>query len=168
MKPCLLLTQQVQVHQSPLIAQVLQCPEHLWWPSAKLQFVYICLILWIPCLSWYSGCSPMSFDLCEDRREYWKEMISSLSLLAVLVRTAQAVFHLCCQVVLFMFSFLSADISRSFAAMLLPSQSVPSLCHCKGLFLPQCGTSHFSVPNFTRFFTTFPMCLDLSGGHCAL
>lgn len=82
-------------------------------------------------------------------------MISSLSLLAVLVRTAQAVFHLCCQVVLFMFSFLSADISRSFAAMLLPSQSVPSLCHCKGLFLPQCGTSHFSVPNFTRFFTTF-------------
>lgn len=34
---------------------------------------------------------------------------------------------------------------------LLPSQSVPSLCCCKGFFLPRWRTSHFTLMNFIRF-----------------
>ena len=54
---------------------------------------------------------------------------------------AHLIARACCWLML---GLLSATAPRSVPAELLPSQSVPSPYHCKGLFLPRCRTLHFS------------------------
>uniref|UniRef100_A0A8B9SAU1 Bromodomain adjacent to zinc finger domain protein 2B n=1 Tax=Apteryx owenii TaxID=8824 RepID=A0A8B9SAU1_APTOW len=58
------------------------------------------------------------------------------------------------------FSLLSTKTFRSFSAEVLPSQSVLSLYHCKGLILPRCRTLHLSL---LGPFCNFKCCFFPSG-----
>lgn len=110
----------------------------LWWThsSLSMSFLYWWAQNWTPSRVLTRGGVITSLDLLAP----WLWIQPRMLLAFPAVRAHRRL--VCC--------LLPGKTSTSFSAVLLPSWSVPSLCWCKGLFLPRCRTTHSPLLHFVE------------------